>query len=144
MNRAEKIFHLLEVGNKVKVLVANKASGGTLNAEWGELYGKSKKEPTGPFWDTSGEKNPKYYVVRDSEGGIVAGATTVEKGLTIDLLSLASHKHNYGKAILDEIKKKSLFITTLASSDAAKKFYQDNGFFISEKPGQYNLKWKRK
>jgi hypothetical protein len=106
--------------------------------EWRSTY---NEEP--PFWNVDGEKNPKYYTVRDKSGKLVAGATTVTKGLATDLLSIRSHSQGEGTKILKEIKKQSLFIHAM-STPRAYEWYSKNGFVqTSSHQGDYNFSWRR-
>ena len=112
-----------------------------LNEEWANTY---TNEPEGPFWNVEGEKNGKYWVVRNEDGILVAGATTIQKGMSTEILSIASHALGQGTTILDALKGRNIFLIALASSDKSKQWFVKNGFKeVLDKPGQYNVRWKK-
>lgn len=110
-----------------------------LYKEWGKAHGDNDE----PFWDTSGEDDPRYWFIRDSSGKLIAGATTVRRKARTDLLSIRSHSKGAGKALLDKIKDRNTFIGALSSNKEADAFYAREGFQRYEKPGFYNWLWKK-
>lgn len=115
-----------------------------LNEEWSKQH---PKESTGPFWDTAGEQNGRYHVVRDRDGKLVAGATTVQRGVRTEVLSIASHAPGAGKQILNELKAKNVWLVAMASSDKSRVWFKSQGFVDEKDPARskdWNVTWKRR
>lgn len=111
-----------------------------LNNEWRKNY----KQLEGPFWDTTDEKSPRYWIYRNDSGELVAGATTVQQGLRTDILSIGSHEQGAGVKILNELKDRNIWSVALASTPQSKKWFESQGFIRNENPGQWNYIWKKK
>ena len=143
----ESLLTLVVEGADRGIISRVPATGATarkLNKEWSDLYEKQYGESTGPFWNTKGEKNPYYYTVRNTEGRLVAGATAVQSGVALDILSIGSHMKRQGKLILDELKKKNIFLQAMASTEKAKQWFVSQGFIeVIDKPGLYNVLWNK-
>ncbi len=112
-----------------------------LNEEWNRTF---PHELEGPFWNVEGEKNGKYWAVRDTAGKLVAGATTVQKKMATEILSIGSHAKEQGVRILNYLKERNIFLIAVASSKNSKQWFLNNGFKeVLDKPGQYNVKWMK-
>jgi hypothetical protein len=140
-NAARKAAGLDDKSEGVNKQTASYELAGTLNNEWNKTH---KEEFGGPFWDTQGEQNPRYYTVRDNRGKLIGGATTVQYGVGTHILSIGSAQKGAGSQMISEMKRTNIFLFALSSSPKASAWYERRGFVKDvDHPNHYNYVWKR-
>ncbi|MFA5035671.1 MAG: hypothetical protein WC479_00640 [Candidatus Izemoplasmatales bacterium] len=126
---------------KIEILDSSLSNAKKLNTEWDKTY---KVRTGGPFWDVSGELNAKYYIIRDNAGKLIAGATTKQRGFGTEILSISSTQAGEGIKLLNELKRKNVFLYVMSSSKNSDKWYEKFGFHKDNThPNQYNYVWKK-
>lgn len=124
---------------KTEVLDFSRSAAKRLNSEWNKTY---DTDYGGPFWDARGEANAKYYAVRDDSGKLIAGATTKQRGVGTEILSIESRQAGEGIKLLNNLKSKNLFLFVMSSSKNSDKWYEKFGFRKdTNHPNQYNYVW---
>lgn len=111
-------------------------------SEWDKTYGTNSG---GPFWETKEENNPKYHLIRDENGKMIGGATTVQRGFGTQILSIESKQAGAGIQLLSALKEKNIFLYVASSSKESDKWYEHFGFKRDDNhPHQYNYVWVKR
>ncbi|MFA5036792.1 MAG: hypothetical protein WC479_06420 [Candidatus Izemoplasmatales bacterium] len=129
------------VSSKLEIVNGTVSEAKKLNVEWDKTY---NVRTGGPFWDMNGELNPKYYIIRDSENKLIAGATTRQRGFGTEIVSIESKQAGEGIKLLDKLKQNNIFLYAFSSSKNSDNWYEKFGFIRDNNhPDQYNYVWKR-